>query len=308
MAGGMTVLILSLSLALLAAPLWRRILSGPSWLDSPRAERHHARVVSRAGGVAWMAAVLAGLAAACLTGANPAGQMLIIVVLSASFLLGRLDDLGRIGPGAKWCLQTGVLALVIAGMHIGGVVDLIRPAPLSTGIAAVVALMLQTALGIFDNMDGALALTASGALFLAAAGAAPGPLQPAAAAGLGATLGFLAWNRPPARLFLGNAGSQPLGLLIPAIVFAALCGPSWTIGAGGRAWVLLLPLAWPLLDLVVVSVGRTFRGSAPWCGGRDHTTHRLARRMGSDKAVFAALLIVTSLATAAGYLILRGAR
>jgi len=125
-------------------------------------------------------------------------------------------------------------------------------------------------------------------------------------AGLGATLGFLAWNRPPARLFLGNSGSQPLALLVSALAFATLCDAHATGGSGLRSWAILFPLAWPLLDFAFVSVSRTLRGSVPWHGGRDHTTHRLAGRFGSDRAVFLTILAVTVTATVVGLLVLKG--
>ncbi len=302
----MAVFLLSLLLSLCAAPLWRRILADSSWLDLPRSERHNRRVVSRAGGAAWMGAAAGGLVLAILTVPDPSGLLIIVPALAAAFILGRLDDLGRLGPGLKWFIQSAVLAAVCAGLQAAGVVDLRGSWPVSVAAAAVVALLLQTALGIFDNMDGALAVAAAGGLGLLSTGAAPNALQPAAMAGLGATLGFLAWNRPPARLFLGNAGSQPLALLVSALVFAALCKAHGTGGAGLRGWSILLPLGWPLLDLVFVSASRTCRGSVPWHGGRDHTAHLLSRWLGSDRAAFAAVLAFTLAAVVIGLLILKG--
>ena len=73
-------------------------------------------------------------------------------------------------------------------------------------------------------------------------------------------------------------------------------------------WAVLLPLIWPLVDLVFVSVTRWARGSSPWTGGRDHTTHRLARKLGSDRAVFALLLAAALLTAGIGAALIRGAR
>jgi hypothetical protein len=61
---------------------------------------------------------------------------------------------------------------------------------------------------------------------------------------------------------------------------------------GARELLLpALPLLWPLADLAFVVAARGRRGVPPWTGGRDHTTHRLATRLGSDRGAAAALLL-----------------
>jgi UDP-GlcNAc:undecaprenyl-phosphate GlcNAc-1-phosphate transferase len=127
-----------------------------------------------------------------------------------------------------------------------------------------------------------------------------GPFALPAALTGGAVLGVLLWNLPPARIYFGNAGSVPLATLL---AFWLVAGGT-ARGAEGhvRAFrsagaAALLPLAWPLADLAFVSLSRWRRGVRPWVGGRDHTTHRLARALRSDGRA-AAVLAIYALATA----------
>ena len=135
------------------------------------------------------------------------------------------------------------------------------------------------ALNLFDNFDGAaggVTVLAAGALALWW-GIGRGPTALAAALA-GAAAGFLVWNFPPARLFMGDAGSHFLGTALAGL----------TLLDGGRAgtaspapWPLavvvpIVLLAVPLFDTALVAVERRRHGRPLAVGGRDHTAHRLA--------------------------------
>jgi UDP-GlcNAc:undecaprenyl-phosphate/decaprenyl-phosphate GlcNAc-1-phosphate transferase len=283
-------------------PLCRRWLRNPSWLDLPREDRHHRRPVSKTGSVGWMAGALAAL----LLSLPWPVAVLLGVALALAFVLGRADDLGRLRPGVKWILQTALLLGSWAALRaLGG-----GAAGVSGGFTGsefgpsrvlpplLVALCLQTALEIFDNLDGALGLAACAGLMSVSLAAAPGWTGAAAGAGAGACLGFLLWNRPPAAVHLGNAGSYPVALFVALLVLETLLPAraggvaSGSVGARGAArWAVLLPLAWPLFDFLFVTAARILRGVPPWRGGRDHTTHRLARALGSDGAAAAGIAV-----------------
>lgn len=305
---------------LLGGAFWRAVLRGPRWIDTPRPGRFHRRATSLAGGPAWLTGFLLGSLASCLaialssrkssgsfasslanTPSESSGWfaealsrgahegLLLVLIASTSilaYLLGEIDDRGRIGPLPKAIAQAG---LVIApwllfvqatrgteGFTAGAVIGLL------------LALALQIALGIFDNMDGTLAAAALFGLLLLGASFAPSPALIAA----GATAGFLVWNRPPARLFLGNRGSSALATATAGL-FA--CHASGLSAAG--AFVLLLPFAWPMVDLGFVTARRIRAGRRPWEGGRDHTTHETARLLRSDRLVW--LLVGASAALGA---------
>jgi UDP-N-acetylmuramyl pentapeptide phosphotransferase/UDP-N-acetylglucosamine-1-phosphate transferase len=101
----------------------------------------------------------------------------------------------------------------------------------------------------------------------------------------GSSAGFLFWNLPPARLFLGNLGSSVIAGLASLTVLEH--------GTRGFEALLqvVLPLSWPLADLVFVTLRRVAHGRAPWHGGRDHTTHELARRIGVSWIWLLALVV-----------------
>lgn len=130
----------------------------------------------------------------------------------------------------------------------------------------------------------------------------PGPAEPAPdeitrsalalATGLaGATAGFLWWNRPPARLYLGDGGAYLLGATLALLAAEAAAGPGSTGKLGPRGtgkpgpggaeigWATaLLPLAYPLAELGFAVIRRLRAGVAPWAGDRAHLYDRLATR------------------------------
>ncbi len=265
-----------------------------------------------------------------LSGRVALGPATLAAAALLAFLVGRLDDRGLLGPARKWTLQAGVLAGGAAGLFLLAERFCWIP-PASTGIeprasawgaplwplalAFGAGLMLQVALEILDHLDGLLAVNAAAAAAaLALAGPAGWPRE-AGLAACGASLGFLCWNRPPARFYLGNGGSLAVATVLPLLLFAAaLSGIGLEIpDAGGftapagqplsrssgpdglspwRFAAVLPAFAWPLADFLFVTGARLKRGDPPWRGGRDHLAHRLARRLRSDAASFAIVAVV----------------
>jgi UDP-GlcNAc:undecaprenyl-phosphate GlcNAc-1-phosphate transferase len=102
----------------------------------------------------------------------------------------------------------------------------------------------------------------------------------------GGTLGFLIWNKSPARIYMGDAGALFLGILISALTLRL--EPTTETVLGSFATPLLL-LAIPILDTTVAVLSRLRRGASPFQGGRDHLSHRLMRK-GLTRRVTAFLL------------------
>ncbi|HXB60406.1 MAG TPA: MraY family glycosyltransferase, partial [Candidatus Acidoferrales bacterium] len=140
-------------------------------------------------------------------------------------------------------------------------------------------LTVMNAFNFMDNMNGLCAgVGAIGGFMFALIAATDGEYLVALAGFLicGALVGFLPWNFPNARSFLGDAGSQLVGYLLAVM---AILPHFYTKQNPNRLAVLspLLVLAVPLIDLAQVVVLRTFNRKPFWIGDTNHLSHRLAR-------------------------------
>ena len=238
-------------------------------VDYPSARKVHARPTPKGGGLAVYAGVVV---AACL---EPGGldrrRLLLLGVGLVVVVLGLADDLRPLPWQFRLAVQTAAaLAAVFLWPGEAG-----WPARL-LGAFWVVALL--NALNMLDNMDalsGSVAWIAAG--FLAAALA----LQPPADAArpalpflmlMGALTGFLWFNRPPARIFMGDAGSTFLGF------FLGLGSLDLGFGGTGVPWSWAVPLcvlAVPCYDMTAVVLIRLRQGRSPFHADKQHVSHRL---------------------------------
>jgi UDP-GlcNAc:undecaprenyl-phosphate GlcNAc-1-phosphate transferase len=136
---------------------------------------------------------------------------------------------------------------------------------------------VTNAFNFIDNMDGvAGAVAAAAGLGVAVISGSNGDYLVAsmALAVTGASLGFLRYNFPPASIFLGDAGSLLLGVLIAALVLQV----DLPVGPGlPRAVAVVLMAGVPLFDLTLVVAARIRERRPLWQGGSDHSAHRLSR-------------------------------
>jgi UDP-GlcNAc:undecaprenyl-phosphate GlcNAc-1-phosphate transferase len=187
--------------------------------------------------------------------------------------MGLLDDRFDLGWFSKLLVQLVAAVLLLAGGNAG-------PFPLFTPAGLLLSLLwivgLANAMNFLDNMDGVAAgIVAVASLAFAAVALTSGQADVAllATALAGATIGFLRFNFHPARIFLGDAGSLFLGYAL-ASTGLAITHPF------NSPFELLLPvlvMGYPIFDITFVSVTRALRGQHLTQGGKDHTSHRLAR-------------------------------
>ncbi|MBN2170303.1 MAG: undecaprenyl/decaprenyl-phosphate alpha-N-acetylglucosaminyl 1-phosphate transferase [Candidatus Krumholzibacteriota bacterium] len=268
-AAASAALVLALALgraAMALAGRWRL-------LDPPGARKLQERPVPLMGGVAVFLAVLAGLAMHPGPGLLVAGGGLLGRWLLGGLVLvavGLADDRGGLRPGPRLAAQ--VLAALLLWPEL---VAWTKPAGLALPVGLLWTLGLVNSLNLLDNMDAAAGATAFWtALALAVVLAWAGAGVPAAASVVlaAALAGFLWWNRPRARLYLGDAGSTFLGYSLALLSLLAV----------GRARMdpLLAPLllAVPLYDTATVCWIRWREGRPLYVGDRCHVTHRLAAR------------------------------
>src|SRR5437870_3452596 len=116
----------------------------------------------------------------------------------------------------------------------------------------------------------------------------------------GACAGFLPWNFPRARIFLGDAGSLFLGYSLGASAVLACHGPSTGWGRLGAGLVL----GYPAFDIVFVVINRLREGRKVYTGGKDHTNHRLASVMQCPKRTVLLLWLTGAALSASGLVVL----
>ena len=259
----------SFAAALGLTPVAARIARRYDIQDRPAANKFHASPTPYLGGLAVLAAMLIGP----MVVGGWRGQLVAVGGGAfAMFVLGLVDDVRTVGPGTKVMVETAAaLGLWAAGVR-GGLFGNVADLPFT--ILWVVA--VTNALNLLDNMDGVLsgvAAISAFAFFLIAAFEGDYLVASLALAVAASSLGFLRYNFPPARIFLGDAGSLTLGFLLAAIGLKLdLVGPSGI----ARSVIPVLILGVPLFDTCLVVVARVLGRRPILLGSLDHTSHRLA--------------------------------
>ena len=284
--------------ALVLTPVARALALATGALDHPGPRRVHAEPTPRFGGLALAAAVL-GVAWLARVLPGPARELdprPLLGLTCASLpilLLGVLDDLRGVGPWAKIAVQAcAALTLTVFGY---GVPLLTNPfgEPWTTGVwslplTVLWVVVLTNAVNLIDGLDGLAAgvvAIACAALWATARSHGDFYAMFIAALLLGACGGFLWWNRPPARVFMGDTGSQFLGLTLSALSLLEN-------RKGTAALTLLLPivaLGVPIADSTLAFVRRLVRGQHVFRGDAGHIHHRLLDAGLSPRAALAVL-------------------
>ena len=196
-------------------------------------------------------------------------------------LVGLIDDKWNLGPWLKLIAQ----ALVAAGVVWFAEVRILTVLgePLSVAVSVLWMLIIINAINFMDNMDGLAAgvtLVAACALLAAAAGLGQLFVSAWLCLLIGAVLGFLPFNAPPAKVYMGDAGSLVLGFFLAVLsMLTTYYDPA--VIAGRPAYTVLAPLivlAVPLYDFVSVVILRLRAGVSPFKGDTRHFSHRLVRR------------------------------
>jgi UDP-GlcNAc:undecaprenyl-phosphate GlcNAc-1-phosphate transferase len=209
--------------------------------------------------------------------------------------MGFVDDWRTVGPVVKLVVEAGAgLALWFAGIRAG----LFDVAALDLVLTVAWVIVITNAVNILDNMDGVasgISALAALAFFVVAAQRGDHLVAAFALAVAGAGLGFLRYNFPPAKIFLGDGGSLLLGFLL-----AALALQLDMVGVNGliRSSVPVLVLAVPLFDLLLVVISRVVGRRPIYIGGTDHSAHRMARLGWSHRRVAGTLYLVQALCCA----------
>jgi UDP-GlcNAc:undecaprenyl-phosphate GlcNAc-1-phosphate transferase len=296
--------IIALSVTMVLIPPLARLALRLNLVDQPSLRKVHSHPVPRVGGAAIV--VGATLPIVLLLDVTP--QVLGFLTASAVLLLfGLADDFMNL----RWPIKlTGQVLAVGAVMFIGGVqvaswtpgVRELLPMWIAMPLSFVFLLGITNAINLADGLDGlagGTTLLCFCALALLALAGADAVTASIALASIGAILGFLRFNTHPARIFMGDSGSQFLGLGVGVTAVVATQNPQSSVSAA----LPLLLLGLPVLDTLMVMVQRLLDGRSPFDADRNHIHHKLlALGFEHQEAVVAIYLLQCALFLAAYFL------
>jgi UDP-GlcNAc:undecaprenyl-phosphate GlcNAc-1-phosphate transferase len=280
---------------LLALPLWRKWCLRTNLVDDPGHRKIHDQPIPLAGGLAVLTGILLPLLAGAILlklrivnissanlivhGLDRRALELAVIAFGAIAItfLGWLDDKHELKPLPKFAGQF-LIALLVA-IACKRITLFVPSLFFSYAITILWLLTVINAFNFMDNMNGLCAgLGAIGAWKFGVIAGADGEYLVALIALLvcGALVGFLPWNFPNARAFLGDAGSHLTGYLLAVLAIL----PHFYTKQNPHPLAVLSPLfvlAIPLLDLAQVVIFRTLKRKPFWIGDTNHLSHRLVQ-------------------------------
>ncbi len=297
---GLALVIASFALGVGLSGLARVVAPRFGLVDKPGGRKAHRAPTPLGGGVAiWLTVVLmVGLGSLAIGPGRSflppevavhvggawqrAGQLALILGLGSIVMaMGLADDRFGLGWKLRLGVQVGLAAIVVAS---GVRLTLFWPfdsVVLSGAITILWIVGLTNSFNFLDNMDGLAAGVGliAASLFVAAQVEVEGRFVPAVLLVLvGALGGFLVYNRHPARLFMGDAGSNFLGFLLGTLtVIGTFTRPTLGYSPYGVLTPLLV-MAVPLYDTTSVILIRLREGRSPFEADRRHFSHRLVDR------------------------------
>jgi len=226
-----------------------------------------------------------------------------LVAATLAFLMGLTDDAYNTKPVLKFLIQVSCAFILL---FTGTGVELFSNEIFNGALTILWVVAIMNSINMLDNMDG-ISSSVSGFVLLAAMGymILHGNWMSVdfilVLGMLAALIGFLFFNWNPSSIYMGDTGSQFLGLML-AYIGIKYCfnaevlsgGTHPILGFGALITVFLLPIA----DTTTVTINRLRKGQSPFVGGRDHTTHNLSYFGLSDGKVAGTFCIIAAASTA----------
>jgi len=279
--------------AIAAGAVVRRLAPAYGAVVPPRPDRWHAAPTPTMGGIAIAVATVVGfsvIAAGPVVADGVTEWSAVLLAALAMFAVGFMDDRLQLSPVAKLVASLVVgafLVFALAGAEPEGAL------PISyTLIGTVWFAGLCHAFNLLDNMDGlATGVALIAAVFLASLlGTSVGfGLSMLLVALVGALAGFLYWNRPRARLFMGDCGSLFIGALLGGVSLVPVFHAR--VAFVSPVVLVVLILVVPLFDTAFVLVLRRLAGRSATRGGTDHVSHRLVSLGFSERSAIRILYV-----------------
>lgn len=213
----------------------------------------------------------------------------LLASTALGFLMGLADDAYNTRPLLKLLVQVACGVVLIAS---GTCIHVFAAPWMNMALTVLWVVGMMNSINMLDNMDGittsvSIAILATGIMALASTSMEPVHLV--LMVGTMASLcGFLFFNWNPSRMFMGDTGSQFLGVFLAFVgirFFWNAPSPEGTVEPARQVCAALIVFLLPIVDTTIVSINRIARGRSPFVGGRDHTTHHLSYAGLSDAQV-----------------------
>lgn len=302
---GIMLAIISFALTIAAILVLLSLAPRLGLLDLPDHRKHHDGAIPNVGGLALYVVLMALF----ITGtASSDATTPLLIAATIITLIGAIDDRNSINPYWRLLVQIIVALIVVYGAdlrleHLGSITlsgERIYLGPFDSTVTVIGIVGVINAVNFIDGLDGLaggltlIATVGLWVLFAATGGTAP-DLIPLLAGGLAAFMLFNArwFGRKKAALFLGDAGSTLLGLLMAWLMIDHTQGENSLISPVVALWLLAIPL----IDILVIIVRRVTMGRSPFHPDREHIHHALKGITNSDKSAVA-IIHVSAIATA----------
>ena len=282
-------------------PLMRKIAIATKVVDQPNAShKSHKNPVPYLGGVAIIIGIITiSYSTSLISNFTSTTFWLATSVLGPALALGLIglwDDIKDLPPLPRFIAQS------IAGIFTASILIITNNVANPTGsnffdaaITIFWVVGICNSINFFDNLDGGAAGTvaiSSAALAYLAVTGDQYAIAALAVVTTGATLGFLVWNKSPAKIYMGDAGALFLGVLLATLTIRFEPNTKTQIGSYLTPVFLL---AVPILDTTVAVFSRLRRHISPFQGGKDHLSHRFIRAGLSRKQTALSLWMLSAL-------------
>ncbi len=220
---------------------------------------------------------------------------IVLLVVLVLFVLGLWDDKKHLSPFFKLAVQFAVA--ITAAFFADIRIELFIESKIITSLlTAVWIVLIINAFNFLDNMDGAsagIAVIISCILFTAAALSGQVFVGGLTLVFIGALLGFLVFNFPPAKIFMGDAGSLVVGFFVGLLTVRTTYYHEAQSGQWYAVFMPLLVMAVPLYDFISVTLLRISQGKSPFIGDTQHFSHRLKKHGLTDTQTVLTLYLAT---------------
>jgi UDP-GlcNAc:undecaprenyl-phosphate GlcNAc-1-phosphate transferase len=230
----------------------------------------------------------------------------LIAAVFVGFLLGLSDDAYNTKPVLKLAIQ--ILCGVILVLS-NNCIELFNNPTLNAALTVFWIVAIMNSINMLDNMDGITSITS---VFICVMMLMLGIYSHtlvvtdmfviiACAASI---LGFLFYNVYPSKIYMGDTGSQFLGVFLGALSIKYVWNiPHQLLPQYTSPILVLIVFLLPITDTTTVTINRLLKGTSPFVGGRDHTTHYLFFNGFSERKVFLIFILISLLSCAVLFII-----